>query len=257
MNDMQENLFRTPQEALIFAFNYSVQQQGRPLADRLASPAARTGKGLSGVDGAAQAGMIRRFIDGSDSAEYVGRLFEWARTVYVPKDIREIEEAGQRGILFLETEHSINAIYVELDQLTLVERAALIARFAPKSFRCSCKRPCCSGYTPNREWEEAIRTLTEAALLRLSGHLSHYLVRRKLVEEVFGVKVKLEQLAEQASVNKNTITAHRKIIKQWLGGQKAQPAKGDREAQPAIDGVESSARKKIDGLLSTLGFVGQ
>ena len=47
MIDTEEKLFRTPQEALVFAFNYSMQQQGRPLADRLASPAARTGKGLS------------------------------------------------------------------------------------------------------------------------------------------------------------------------------------------------------------------
>lgn len=256
MNETVEKLFRTPQEALVFAFNYSMQQQGRPLMDRLASPAARTGKGLSGNDGAGQAGMIRRFIDGSESIEYLRGLWDWGRTKFTKQQIMQLEDAGTAGIIFLEEQRRCNSVYVELTQLTVVERAVVTARFAPRSYPCSCGRRCCSGYTPNPEWEEAIRDLTQAALTPLAGHLSHYLVRRKLVEEVFGVKVKLEQLAERASVNKNTITAHRKIIRLWLAGQKAQPAKGAREAHSAVDGVESAARKKIDNLLSSLEFIG-
>ncbi|MBB6320574.1 hypothetical protein [Paraburkholderia tropica] len=256
MSETTENLFRTPQDALVFAFNYSMQRADRPLIDRLAAPAARTGKGLSGNDGAGQAGMIRRFIDGSDSVDYRRGLWDWARTQYSKEELARLEEAGQRGLIFLEEERRCGAVYVEFSQLTIVERAVITARFAPRSFVCNCKHPCCSGYTPNPEWQAAISDLTRAALTPLSGHLSHYLVRRKLVEEVFGVKVKLEQLAEKASVSKNTITAHRKIIRTWLSGQKAQPAKGAREAQPAIDGIESAARKKIDNLLSSLAFVG-
>ncbi len=63
----ERKLFRTPQDALTFAFNYSMQQQDRPLMDRLAAPAARTGKGLSGMDGAGQAGMICRVIGSLDN----------------------------------------------------------------------------------------------------------------------------------------------------------------------------------------------
>jgi hypothetical protein len=252
-----EKLFRTPEEALRFAFNYSMQQQGRPLADRLASPGSRNGKGLAGTAGAGQAGMVRKFIDGASRIEYIQSLWDWARATFNAKEIAKIEAADMAGIVFLEETRRVAAVETELEQLTTVERAAIIARFAPRSFPCSCGRSCCSGYTPNPEWEAAIRELTQAALVPLAGHLSHYLVRRKLVEEVFGVKVKLELLAEKASVNKNTVTAHRKIIRVWLSGQKAQPQKGVREAQPAVDGVESAARKKIDTLLTGLDFVGE
>jgi hypothetical protein len=204
MTETIEKLFRTPQEALIFAFNYSMQQQDRPLMDRLASPAARTGKGLSGNDGAAQAGMIRR----------------------------------------------------EMEELSELQRAALIARYAPRSMPCSCRRPCCSGYQINQEWDAAIRVLEQGALTMLAGRVSQYRMRRKLVEQIFGVKVVLKDLAEQCGVHQNTATEHRKIIRLWICGQKAQHAKGGREAVSAVDGIESSARKKIDNLLSCLDFVG-
>lgn len=53
-------LFRSAHAALVFALNYSMQQYDRPLINRVAAgPAKEEGKGLSGVDGAAQAGMIR------------------------------------------------------------------------------------------------------------------------------------------------------------------------------------------------------
>ncbi|KAG0188270.1 hypothetical protein DFQ28_005162 [Apophysomyces sp. BC1034] len=45
--------------ALVFAFNVSRQCYDRPVMNRLASPAIGSGKGLAGLDGAAQAGMIR------------------------------------------------------------------------------------------------------------------------------------------------------------------------------------------------------
>lgn len=53
-------LFRSAHAALVFALNYSMQQYDRPLMNRVAGgPTKEEGKGLSGLDGAAQAGMIR------------------------------------------------------------------------------------------------------------------------------------------------------------------------------------------------------
>ena len=220
MIDTTQKLFRTPQDALIFAFNYSMQQQGRPLADRMAAPAARTGKGLSGNDGAGQAGMVRR----------------------------------------------------ELAFLQEIELAVLIARFAPRAMPCACRNACCSGYRPNPEWLDAIRVLEQAALEQLAGHLSHYRLRRRLVEKAVGLKVEIKALARECGVNEKTVAAHWRIIKIWMHGQKAQPATSrqardrserasvdvdtDTEARPATDGIESAARKKADNLLSTLPFVG-
>lgn len=54
-----EPLFDTAHGALVFAFNFSGQSFDRPLMNRMAAPAVGTGKGLVGLDGAAQAGMIR------------------------------------------------------------------------------------------------------------------------------------------------------------------------------------------------------
>lgn len=51
-------LFESAHGALVFAFNFSGQCYDRPMMNRLASPAVGSGKGLVGLDGAAQAGMI-------------------------------------------------------------------------------------------------------------------------------------------------------------------------------------------------------
>jgi hypothetical protein len=227
MIDMEQKLFRTPQDALIFAFNYSMQRQDRSLVDRLASPSPRTGKGLSGNDGAGQAGMVRR----------------------------------------------------ELEQLSEIHRAALVARFAPRSWPCNCGRACCSGYMANPEYVAALRTLEQAAMSILSGHMSHYRMRVRLVEKAMGAKVELAALAKECAVNEKTVSAHWRLIKDWLcgrpkpkslkGGKRERVAAGDAAADvaaddddgsempaTAVDGVESQARKRADELLSSLPFIG-
>lgn len=57
--ELLEPLFESAHGALVFAFNFSGQCYDRPMMNRLASPAIGSGKGLVGLDGAAQAGMIR------------------------------------------------------------------------------------------------------------------------------------------------------------------------------------------------------
>lgn len=60
---MDEPLFSNAQAALAFAFNFSLQQYDRPLMNKLADgPGIRTGRGLSGNDGAGQAGILRRHV---------------------------------------------------------------------------------------------------------------------------------------------------------------------------------------------------
>ena len=57
--ELLEPLFESAHGALVFAFNFSGQCYDRPMMNRLASPAVGSGKGLVGLDGVAQAGMIR------------------------------------------------------------------------------------------------------------------------------------------------------------------------------------------------------
>ncbi|MBP6018784.1 MAG: DNA-binding protein [Burkholderiaceae bacterium] len=55
----EDPLFASAHNALLFAFNFSGQQYERPMMNRMADdPVAHVSKGLSGMDGAAQAGMI-------------------------------------------------------------------------------------------------------------------------------------------------------------------------------------------------------
>lgn len=227
MIETTEELFRTPTAAMVYAFSYAMQQQDRPLADRMAAPSPRTGKGLRGNDGAGQAGMIRR----------------------------------------------------ELGQLSDLDRAVLAALFAPKSYPCACGSACCSRHTPNPEYQAAITLLTEKALAQLSGHLSHYHLRRCLVEKALGVKVTIKAVAIKCEVSEKTADAHWRIIRNWLGGtpkkksrkaaKRARVNAGsavadvahadddiDAQTQTAVDGIASAARKRADDLLSTLSFIG-
>jgi hypothetical protein len=69
-SDSFEPLFNNAHSALVFAFNFSGQSFDRPMMNRLAAPAVGTGKGLVGLDGAAQAGFIRSEV------QRLGRLAE-------------------------------------------------------------------------------------------------------------------------------------------------------------------------------------
>lgn len=57
-----EPLFSSAHAAIVYALNYNHQQHDKPLMNRLSWGAMPQGKGLSGVDGAAQAGMIRGLL---------------------------------------------------------------------------------------------------------------------------------------------------------------------------------------------------
>ena len=63
-------LFRSTQDALLFAFRHAGQAYDRPLMLRMADASRGSGAGLAGLDGAAQAGMIRAEVAA------LGRLHE-------------------------------------------------------------------------------------------------------------------------------------------------------------------------------------
>ena len=57
---VSEPLFKGAHQALTYAFNYSSGTLDRPAMVKMADRTPRTGRGLAGVDGAAQAGFILR-----------------------------------------------------------------------------------------------------------------------------------------------------------------------------------------------------
>jgi hypothetical protein len=73
--------FRSAQEAARFAFQYAAEQYDRPGMSRMAAPVISTGKGLAGVDGAGQSGMVRSAIHGCGPiAEAIATVREAPRT---------------------------------------------------------------------------------------------------------------------------------------------------------------------------------
>lgn len=62
-------LFDGVHQALTFAFRYSGQQYSPSLIAQMMKGPMKSGKGLSGLDGAAQAGLIRAMIDRLPEAE--------------------------------------------------------------------------------------------------------------------------------------------------------------------------------------------
>ena len=157
-----EPLFSSAHAALVFAFNFSMDLYDRPLMNKMADPPAPVGKGLSGLDGAAQAGFVR----------------------------------------------------AELHLMGAIPEAILIARVAPQGSPCECRRPCCSGKTINPGWADAIKTLTQHALVPLSGCISHYRLRAAIVQKFFGASVSLSDIAEVCGVNRDTASDHnQKVVK--------------------------------------------
>ena len=162
-----EALFSSAHAALTFALNFSHQQSSKSAMSALLPPeASKGGKGLGGLDGAAQAGMIRA----------------------------ELKACGP------------------------VVEALLIARCAPRSTPCVCKSACCSGHRQNDEYEEAITLLCREAMSHLSGMLSHYTLRRALIEQHYGKKVQIKELADLCGVAEKTVQSHKTRIKEWLAG---------------------------------------
>ena len=62
--------FKNAHAALMFAYRFSSGQYALPLIHRMAGKSSGTGRGLSGLDGAAQAGMIRAAVAA------IGRIHE-------------------------------------------------------------------------------------------------------------------------------------------------------------------------------------
>lgn len=73
---MEERLFTSAHAALTFAFNYSAQAVERPMMARMADKGGGSGKGLGGLDGAGQAGMILSKVT---SLSRLHQAILWAR----------------------------------------------------------------------------------------------------------------------------------------------------------------------------------
>jgi hypothetical protein len=138
----------------------------------------------------------------------------------------------------------------EVRELGEFYEAIVIASFAAPSTPCACRASCCSGHKANKEWSDAIYIITMAAMSQLSGKLSHYALRRGIVERQFGIKRTLSELAEACKVDRDTASHHNAILTSWLTGDK------DRKRPNAKVGEIFRAISAAEGRLSQAGFIG-
>lgn len=177
-----EAVFETARAAVVFAFHFSMEQYGETLLAKMqqrGSIGRGSGKGLVGLDGAGQAGMV----------------------------------------------------LAQIERLSPTERAAIVARFSPRSEPC----PCCGGEKPLAIWLEAIEHL--ASVCVLSG-ASNFRYRRELVAKHFGVKVRFEDLASRYALSRNTVGEHYRVLARRLAD------------------FESQAQTSADEALRSHGMVG-
>jgi len=148
-----EPLFASAHAALKFAFNFSHGTLKRPSINVLATKGGGSGKGLAGLDGAAQAGMV----------------------------------------------------LAELAVLPTAQRFVIEAKFLPQSEPCACKSPCCRGERTAAAWDQAVAWLTQFVLEQgLTATISHYRLRRAVVERYFGVRHSFPDIAQACGVHKDT-----------------------------------------------------
>ena len=176
---MGDPVFETTRNALVFAFRFSSAQYGEGTLGKLLRRGAGSGRGLSGLDGAGQAGMV-------------------LATVWRLKEI---------------------------------ERAAIVARFSPRSEPC----PCCGGAKMPDIWREAVETLAEWCIQ--TGVLN-IRCRRELVAKHFGMPgVEFAALAARYEINRKTVAEHYRTM-----------------ARRLVD-VEASAQSVVDDAFKWSGMV--
>lgn len=122
--------------------------------------------------------------------------------------------AGQAGL-----------IRRELWALPELHLSVLVARAAARDLPCSCGSTCCSGRTPNLEWQAAIGWLTDASAAYASS-FSHYRVRRAIIERIFGVKCNLVDIARACDAHVDTVSKHNAAVRRWISGNSKTQALG-------------------------------
>lgn len=113
-------------------------------------------------------------------------------------------------------------ILSRLTRLTIPQQNVVVAKFAPHTWPCSCRAPCCAGKKPNGEWEQAICDLgTIASHDCLDGCSPNRALREGIIRKIFGDNaLTLEQLAVRTGVSERTAKSHSILIKRWLCGEK-------------------------------------
>ncbi|MDN7822254.1 DNA-binding protein [Burkholderia cenocepacia] len=168
---------------------------------------------------------------------------QYGETIMAKRMRGEIGGNGM-GLIGLAGAGQAGMIRRELETLPELHMSVIVARAAPHVLPCSCASACCSGSTPNLEWQAAIGWLTRASAAYCSG-FSHYRVRRAIIERLFGVKCDLSEIADECEAHRNTVSKQNAAVRLWI--------EGDRKGESV--GVAQVAWREIERKLNEIGLL--
>lgn len=112
-------LFTSTHSALAFAFNYS-ERQGMPnLLQRLADKDREPGKGLTGLDGAGQAGMIKREVSELPTLQRAVIVAKFARPKPCPHCQSLVDASERKEAIEALAQHVQGVLVGDLPNLVL------------------------------------------------------------------------------------------------------------------------------------------
>ena len=122
-----------------------------------------------------------------------------------------------KGLSGLDGAAMSGMIRYKLHALGMLHEAILIADIAPRSHPCSCRSYCCSGFTRNQEWSDAISWLCDDVRVNaLDGHRTTHPIRRACVEVFFGAKIPVAKIANDLDFSESTASTLIKKVRRYL-----------------------------------------
>lgn len=113
------------------------------------------------------------------------------------KGLVALDGAGQSGL-----------IRKQIEKLTPIQRACIVARYSPRFIECQC---CGSRDKILPEYKEAIATLAQWALSTFSG-LSSRVARECIIRSFYERGVSIKEIAERTKIGKSTLYDHKSKI---------------------------------------------
>lgn len=136
----EDPLFPSAQAALTFAFHFTEGSIDRPMMNRMADTVQGTGSGLAGLDGAAQAGMIRQEVKEMGPLKEALLIARWAPPT-MPCDCNasccsghKFSQEWQTAISYL-ADHVRRTALAGCTSNSLLRREYVLMQFVPKAQR--------------------------------------------------------------------------------------------------------------------------
>lgn len=135
-------------------------------------------------------------------------------------------------------------IRARVDRLNPVQRALIVASYAPRNLTCNCRSPCCAGQYPNPEWANALTQVIAHTAPLFVGKAPNIRLRSALTANLLTHTAETQvSLAQRYGAHRQTVAEHTAILEAALIGTRQQRGEFD------------AAFERIDMLLREAGIV--